>query len=87
MIFQKKNPDSTFATYLENVALHSSQDDVRNGEFVTLMTVHMAKGLEYEYIFLGWLDEEGIFPKSNPPGSEWKVAIKGRKKRTPAYVA
>ncbi len=59
--FQDKNPDASFNTYLENVALHSSQDEVKTGDYITLMTVHMAKGLEYDYIFVVGL-MEGVFP-------------------------
>ena len=48
--------------FLEEVSLlidNSSQDN--NLERVSLMTLHSAKGLEFDYVFLpGW--EEGIFP-------------------------
>ncbi len=82
--FQNKNPDATFATYLENVALHSSQDDVRNGDFVTLMTVHMAKGLEYDYIFLVGMNE-GVFPNHRAVSESGN---KGKEEeRRLAYVA
>lgn len=46
------NPDATFVDYLQNVALLSSQDDVFSGDFVTLMTVHTAKGLEFPIVFV-----------------------------------
>lgn len=82
--FQNNNPDATFATYLENVALHSSQDDVRNGEFVTLMTVHMAKGLEYDYIFVVGMNE-GVFPNHRAVSDS---GTKGHEEeRRLAYVA
>ncbi len=61
--FDKNYPDATFADYLENASLHSAQDDVEEGEYVTLMTVHMAKGLEYDYIFVASMIE-GVFPNS-----------------------
>lgn len=47
--------------YLEHIALvlEAAQDD--DGEKVSLMTLHAAKGLEFDTVFLpGW--EEGLFP-------------------------
>ena len=48
--------------YLENVALISDLDQAaEDARYVTLMTVHSAKGLEFPTVFLAGL-EEGIFP-------------------------
>ena len=55
------NPESTFDEYLQNIALISSQDELLDGEFVTLMTVHTAKGLEYPVIFVVRFNA-GVFP-------------------------
>lgn len=44
---------------VSDVAEYKDSDDV-----ITLMTVHSAKGLEFEYVFLAGL-EEGIFPHKN----------------------
>jgi DNA helicase-2/ATP-dependent DNA helicase PcrA len=53
---------STLATYLEEVALQTGLDDYdENTPAVTLMTIHLAKGLEYPVVFLTGL-EEGLFP-------------------------
>ena len=57
------NPDATFDEYLQNVALVSAQDDMIDGEHVTLMTVHTAKGLEYPVVFVVKLNQ-GIFPSN-----------------------
>tara|TARA_Y100000590_G_scaffold16037_1_gene19437 strand:+ start:5574 stop:7619 length:2046 start_codon:yes stop_codon:yes gene_type:complete len=47
--------------FLEHVALATSIDQDWNGEKVNLMTMHAAKGLEFDAVFLpGW--EEGLFP-------------------------
>ena len=47
--------------FLEHVSLVMDNDDKRDVDKVTLMTLHGAKGLEYDSIFLpGW--EEGLFP-------------------------
>lgn len=82
--FQEKNPNETFTRYLENVALHSSQDDVKNGNYVTLMTVHMAKGLEYEYVFVIGLSQN-VFPNNR---AVTEAGHKGlEEERRLAYVA
>ena len=47
--------------FLEHVALIMDNDAVAEGEKVTIMTLHAAKGLEYPAVFLpGW--EDGLFP-------------------------
>ncbi|MEY4747299.1 MAG: hypothetical protein RLZZ416_348 [Candidatus Parcubacteria bacterium] len=46
---------------LEEAALQSDQDEMRDDERVSLMTVHAAKGLEFESVFLTGL-EQGLFP-------------------------
>ena len=47
--------------FLEHIALISAVDETENDSKVSLMTLHAAKGLEYEFVFLpGW--EEGLFP-------------------------
>jgi DNA helicase-2/ATP-dependent DNA helicase PcrA len=46
---------------LERIALASTQDDADAGEQVMLMTVHVAKGLEFPVVFVTGL-EEGVFP-------------------------
>lgn len=55
------HPDGSFNEYLENTALMSAQDEVVDADKVTLMTVHMAKGLEYKYVFVSGLSQ-GVFP-------------------------
>ena len=48
-------------SFLEHVALATSIDQDWEGEKVNMMTMHAAKGLEFEVVFLpGW--EEGLFP-------------------------
>ncbi|UFN51335.1 UvrD-helicase domain-containing protein [Roseomonas sp. OT10] len=51
----------TLAGFLEHVALVTENDENAEGERVSLMTLHAAKGLEFDLVFLpGW--EEGLFP-------------------------
>ncbi|MDX1579729.1 MAG: 3'-5' exonuclease, partial [Gemmatimonadota bacterium] len=50
--------------YLQSVALRSDLDEADfDGDAVTLMTLHNAKGLEFRVVFLAGL-EEGLFPLS-----------------------
>jgi len=47
--------------FLEHVALVADNSDDKSTDMVSLMTLHSAKGLEYNTVFLpGW--EEGLFP-------------------------
>ncbi len=48
--------------FLEDVALASDQDELeKDNGGVKLMTVHAAKGLEFDYVFITGL-EQGLFP-------------------------
>lgn len=54
--------ESGLAGYLEEIALQTGLDDYdENTPAATLMTIHLAKGLEYPVVFLTGL-EEGLFP-------------------------
>lgn len=59
--YLKKYPESSFEDYLENATLQTSQDEMKEADKVNLMTVHVAKGLEFKYVFVVCLNE-GIFP-------------------------
>ena len=48
-------------SFLEHVSLATSIDQDWDGEKINMMTMHAAKGLEFDVVFLpGW--EEGLFP-------------------------
>jgi DNA helicase-2/ATP-dependent DNA helicase PcrA len=52
---------ATLEAFLEHIALVMENDDKAEGARVGLMTLHAAKGLEFDMVFLpGW--EEGLFP-------------------------
>ncbi|MFA5926073.1 MAG: UvrD-helicase domain-containing protein [Parcubacteria group bacterium] len=52
------------SSFLEEVALVSSTDNIRSdGGAVHLMTLHGAKGLEFDTVFIAGM-EEGLFPHS-----------------------
>jgi len=62
-------PRESLANFLEEVSLVTDMDalDESENNFVTLMTIHMAKGLEYPRVFICGL-EEGIFPGNRSVG-------------------
>jgi DNA helicase II / ATP-dependent DNA helicase PcrA len=47
--------------YLQQISLYTQQDDLRDESVITLMTLHNAKGLEYETVFVVGC-EDGSFP-------------------------
>lgn len=61
--FENQRPNSTLSEYLQEIALLTSIDDEssKNKNFVSLMTVHIAKGLEFKNVFIIEFNE-GIFP-------------------------
>ena len=62
--FAKLNPEGTLTDFLENVALITDVDNLnQTSGAVTLMTLHSAKGLEFDAVFLVGM-EEGVFPLS-----------------------
>jgi DNA helicase-2/ATP-dependent DNA helicase PcrA len=51
----------TLTGFLDHVSLVMENDEAADGDRVSLMTLHAAKGLEFDTVFLpGW--EEGVFP-------------------------
>ena len=62
--FALQSENASLEDYLENVALVTDLD--RSGEerdYITMMTLHSAKGLEFDHVFITGL-EENIFPSS-----------------------
>ena len=69
--------------FLEHVALASSVDQEWEDEKVNIMTMHAAKGLEFEKVFLpGW--EEGLFPHQKSLEEKGDLALE--EERRLAYV-
>ncbi len=61
--FEDANPNARFGAFLETITLDNSvigQEEENQGE-VSLMTIHGAKGLEFEYVFVTGV-EETVFP-------------------------
>lgn len=69
--------------FLERAALYSELDEDRDqNDFVRLMTIHSAKGLEFQAVFLVGA-EEGLFPGYRAMASESDI----EEERRLAYVA
>ena len=60
--YENSNPEPTLGGFLEQITLASGVDDLAGEKGVLpLMTLHLAKGLEFDYVFMMGL-EEGLFP-------------------------
>ena len=69
--------------FLEHVSLVMDADKGQDGERVSLMTLHAAKGLEFGTVFLpGW--EEGLFPHQRALDESGKAGLE--EERRLAYV-
>jgi DNA helicase-2/ATP-dependent DNA helicase PcrA len=70
--------------FLEHVSLVMDNDEARQGDRVTIMTIHAAKGLEFDTVYLpGW--EEGVFPSQRALDEGGLAALE--EERRLAYVA
>ena len=60
----------SLAAYLQDIALltDADNDDPNDRNKVALMTIHLAKGLEFPYVFIGGM-EENLFPSMMAMGS------------------
>ncbi len=62
LIYQEENETPTLSGFLEEVALIADIDRLDEGEdYVVLMTLHGAKGLEFENVYMAGM-EDGLFP-------------------------
>ena len=67
--YKENEEDASVGGFLENMALLSDIDNYDNDEdAVVLMSMHAAKGLEFDVVFIVGA-EEGIFPSSRSFGS------------------
>ena len=69
--------------FLEHVSLVMDVDNKEGGERVSIMTLHGAKGLEFDTVFLpGW--EEGLFPHQRSLDENGRAGLE--EERRLAYV-
>lgn len=82
--YEQENDEPTLTSFLEEIALVSDIDSIdQSDDKVLLMTVHSAKGLEFENVYLVGM-EEGIFPGNQSIyGGEAEI----EEERRLAYVA
>ncbi|MGH6706845.1 MAG: ATP-dependent helicase, partial [Sphingomicrobium sp.] len=74
----------TLGAFLEHVSLVMDNDAAKQGDKVTIMTIHAAKGLEFPMVFLaGW--EEGVFPSQRSLDEGGLASLE--EERRLAYVA
>ncbi len=59
--FSASAPEARLGAFLEEIALMSALDDLKEEETVALMTLHNAKGLEYRAVIITGI-EEGLLP-------------------------
>lgn len=79
--------ENALETMLEDISLQSDQDELSNDrkrEGVKLMTIHASKGLEFDHVFIGGL-EQGLFPHEG--FSEKKSVEDSEEERRLFYVA
>lgn len=81
--FSINYPDSTLDEYLQLVSLYGNRSEEESGQAVSLMTIHAAKGLEFDVVFVAEMSD-GIFPSER----SMQEGIKGiEEERRLAYVA
>ena len=74
----------TLGDFLEHVSLVMDNDAASDAEKLTIMTIHAAKGLEFDYVYLvGW--EEGVFPSQRAMDEGGLASLE--EERRLAYVA
>jgi DNA helicase-2/ATP-dependent DNA helicase PcrA len=71
------------AAFLEHISLVMDVEGPTEGERISIMTLHAAKGLEFEIVFLpGW--EEGLFPNQRSMDDSGRAGLE--EERRLAYV-
>ncbi|MGL6124992.1 MAG: ATP-dependent helicase [Metamycoplasmataceae bacterium] len=88
--WQSKNPTLSLEDYLEEISLMNISSDAEEDaiNYVTLMTIHASKGLEFKNVFILGLNED-VFPSAriSQIDDEEQRKIKMEEERRLAYVA
>ena len=69
--FVHMNPEASLSDYLQQITLYSDTDEMDEGDYVTIATIHAVKGLEFRCVFVVGLEED-VMPTSraqNDPAS------------------
>lgn len=81
--YEEDAEDPSLDGFLEEVALYTDIDTLdETGDYVALMTMHAAKGLEFPVVFVAGM-EDNVFPSSRSRDSESEL----EEERRLAYVA
>jgi DNA helicase-2/ATP-dependent DNA helicase PcrA len=81
--YEENSENPSLSDYLGDIVLLTSEEDKKDlTDYVTLMTVHNSKGLEFDYVFLTGM-EEGTFPHRMSMESESEI----EEERRLCYVA
>jgi len=81
---KERGEESTLTSFLEEMALVSDVDSLdQEQNSVTLMTLHISKGLEYPYVFVVGM-EENLFPSARSLDNEGEEDVE--EERRLAYV-
>lgn len=61
--YERENTEEevTLSSYLQDIALLTNVDYMKDSDKVRLMTIHQSKGLEFPFVFISGLTE-GVFP-------------------------
>ncbi len=79
--YEIDNPGCSFYDYLQDISLMMDNDD-KFSDAVSLMTIHVSKGLEFDYVFIIGMNEE-IFPSRQATHTQDGL----QEERRIAYVA
>jgi DNA helicase-2/ATP-dependent DNA helicase PcrA len=81
---KERSKEASLVSFLEEMALVSDADDIdQEVNSVTLMTLHVSKGLEFPFVFIVGM-EENLFPSVRGEGSDMDDQIE--EERRLAYV-
>ncbi|OGP15953.1 MAG: ATP-dependent DNA helicase PcrA [Deltaproteobacteria bacterium GWA2_50_8] len=71
--YESREEEPTLERFIDQVSLVQDSDEIdRSGGVVSLMTIHLAKGLEFPVVFMGGM-EEGLFPHSRSLGNDGEL--------------
>src|SRR5262249_44762306 len=73
-LIRSREEIENLAGRLEHISLVMATDKSEDGEAVSIMTMHSAKGLEFDTVFLpGW--EEGLFPNQRALDDQGRAGL------------
>ncbi|MCK5945741.1 MAG: UvrD-helicase domain-containing protein [Mycoplasmataceae bacterium] len=82
--WEKDNSGKTLNDYLEEVSLYIDTDTEKSKDYISLQTIHSAKGLEFKNVFIVGFSE-GVFPSTRAMDESGDAGLE--EERRLAYVA